>query len=241
MKLERTRGARAGGAVARRLELVEPAGAAAVVLGIPEREFTPLVQNAVLRLTGEAERLRRELREAQARLQDVAREADLDQLLPLLTRRAFVRALTRQIGFAARYGTPSSLVYFDLDEFKSVNDADGHAAGDAVLAHFADVLLGHVRDSDIVARLGGDEFGVLLAHADQAQAEAKAASLTNKVAASAAQWNGKEIDVAFSYGAFELGPGDTADGAIARPDRSEERRGGEEGRIRGAAVDLKKQ
>jgi diguanylate cyclase (GGDEF)-like protein len=233
MKIERTRGARAaaaagGGsgavAVARRLELVEPAPAgnmtSAVVLGIPENEFTPRVQNAVIRLTGEAERLRRELREARARLEDVAREADLDQLLPLLNRRAFVRELTRQIGLAARYGTPSSLLYFDLDAFKNINDTDGHAAGDAVLAHFAQTLLGHVRDSDMVARLGGDEFGVLLSHANQEQAEAKAASLANKLAASPAQWNGKEIDVAFSYGAFELGPGDSALGAIARADQA---------------------
>lgn len=208
-------------ATARRLEAPEPlpAGSAAI-LGIPEREFTPRVRGAVQQLTGDLERLRRDLAKAQARLQDVAREADLDHLLPLLNRRAFVRELTRHIGLSARYGTPASLIYFDLDDFKSINDTDGHAAGDAVLSHFAEVLLGHVRDSDIVARLGGDEFGVILSHASQAQAEIKAAQLASKLAASPAQWHSREIDVAFSYGAFELRPGDSADSALARADEA---------------------
>ena len=127
-------------------------------------------------------------------------------MLPLLNRRAFKRELTRAIGLAARYGTPASLIYFDLDEFKRVNDAFGHPAGDAVLAHFAETLLAHVRDSDVVARLGGDEFGVILAHNDQEQAEAKAAALASNLFASPALWNGRQIDICFSWGVFELGP-----------------------------------
>ena len=83
-------------------------------------------------------------------------------MLPLLNRRAFVRELTRYISFAGRYNTPASLIYFDLNHLKKTNDTLGHAAGDAVLAHFTEVLTAHVRDSDSVGRLGGDEFGVLL-------------------------------------------------------------------------------
>ncbi len=97
--------------------------------------------------------------------------ADQDQLLPLLNRRAFVRELTRYIAFTGRYNTPASLIYFDLNHFKQINDTHGHAGGDAALEHFAETLLSHVRDSDCVGRLGGDEFGVLLTHADQASLE----------------------------------------------------------------------
>ena len=105
-------------------------------------------------------------------------------MLPLLNRRAFVRELTRYIAFTGRYNTPASLIYFDLNHFKPINDTYGHAAGDAVLSHFADVLLAHVRDSDCVGRLGGDEFGVLLTHANQEQALKKADVLAAALEAS---------------------------------------------------------
>ena len=110
-----------------------------------------------------------------ARLEEVEKAADQDQLLPLLNRRAFVRELTRYIAFTDRYDTPASLIYFDLNGFKQINDTHGHAGGDAVLTHFADSACWHnVRDSDCVGRLGGDEFGVLLTHANQDQAQKKA-------------------------------------------------------------------
>jgi len=183
MKMQRTaRATAAEGAAAavRTLEIVDgpaaqPPTTASPFFGIPEQEFTAHVREAVRRLVGETDALRRELRHTQLRLLEAEHSADRDHLLPLLNRRAFVRELTRAIGLTARYSTHSSLIYFDLDEFKRVNDSFGHAAGDAVLTHFADILLAHVRDSDIVARLGGDEFGVILAHNDQSQAEAKAA------------------------------------------------------------------
>jgi hypothetical protein len=70
----------------------------------------------------------------------MVKAADQDMLLPILNRRAFVRELSRFIGFAERYGTPASVVYFDLNNFKHINDAHGHAAGDSVLQHFASLL-----------------------------------------------------------------------------------------------------
>ena len=148
------------------------------------------------------------------------KDADQDHLLPLLNRRAFVRELTRSIGLAARYGTPSSLVYFDLDGFKQVNDTHGHAAGDAVLTHFSQTLLEHTRDSDIVGRIGGDEFGVILSHATQLVAHRKAAVLAETLAGDPAPWLDQTIPVAFSYGTFELVPGENADSAIARADEA---------------------
>ena len=219
----RTAAAEEAAASVRTLDVIEHPSAGQhttppALFGIPEQDFTPHVREVLSRLIGETDTLRRELRHAQLRLLEAEHSADRDHLLPLLNRRAFVRELTRAIGLTARYGTPASLLYFDLDEFKRVNDSFGHAAGDAVLAHFADILLAHVRDSDVVARLGGDEFGVILAHNDQSQAEAKAGSLASTLFASPAVWEGKQIDICFSYGAFELRPGDTADAAIARAD-----------------------
>jgi diguanylate cyclase (GGDEF)-like protein len=232
MKIERTgrtRGSRTvsgAAAYARQAEATaSPPGtasadAAASVLGIPESEFTPRVRDAIMTLMGEVDSLRRELQATRARLDEAERNADQDQLLPLLNRRAFVRELTRYIAFAGRYGTPASLIYFDLNGFKSVNDTFGHAGGDAALKNFAAVLSGNVRDSDCVGRLGGDEFGVLLSHADQEQAHKKADILAEKLRAAPALWNGRTIPLSFAYGAFELKAGDDADDAMARADEA---------------------
>ena len=192
----------------------------ASVLGIPEAEFTPRVRDAIMGLMSEVDNLRRELSDARKRLDEVEKAADQDGLLPLLNRRAFVRELTRYIAFTGRYNTPASLIYFDLNHMKQVNDTHGHAAGDAVLKHFSEVLQGQVRDSDSVGRLGGDEFGVLLSHAGQDQALRKADALAEALRGKPVTWNGQQIEVSFAYGAFELKPGDTADIAMARADEA---------------------
>lgn len=226
MKVERSSALRAARsaatAYARRAaagaDSLGPSGTSAQVLGIPESEFSPRVRDAVMTLMGEVDSLRRELLAVQKRLEEAERSADLDHLLPLLNRRAFVRELSRHISLADRYGTPASLIYFDLNDFSAVNDTHGHPAGDAVLTHFADVLLGHVRDTDVVGRLGGDEFGILLTHATQDQAHHKADVLAERLRRSPPSWNGNPLAVSFAYGAFELKAGDSADAAMARAD-----------------------
>lgn len=213
-------------AYARRIEASDGVGRvdavtpAASVLGIPDAEFTPRVRDAIMGLMTEVDSLRRELTQTRARLDEVEKTADQDGMLPLLNRRAFVRELTRYIAFTGRYNTPASLIYFDLNHLKRTNDTHGHAAGDAVLTHFASVLLGHVRDSDCVGRLGGDEFGVLLSHANQEQALKKADTLAEALKASPTIWNGETIPVSFAYGAFELKSGDSPDLAMARADQA---------------------
>ena len=230
MKVERNTPLRstrsvAQAAYARRVEgtasaSLEGVAPAASVLGIPESEFTPKVRDAIMGLMSEVDSLRRELNQTRARLDEVEKTADQDGMLPLLNRRAFVRELTRYISFAGRYNTPASLIYFDLNHLKKTNDTLGHAAGDAVLAHFSEVLTAHVRESDCVGRLGGDEFGVLLSHANQEQAQKKADSLAKALEASPTKWDGNSIPVSFAYGAFELKSGDNPDIAMARADQA---------------------
>ncbi len=122
-------------------------------LGITETELTPAVRAALTRLISEIDELR---------LSEAEDLADLDALTPLLNRRAFLRELKRVLTFAQRYGGPASLIYFDLDGFKAVNDRFGHAAGDEALKGVAQRLAGQMREGDIIGRIGGDEFGVIL-------------------------------------------------------------------------------
>lgn len=111
----------------------------------------------------------REITERRRLVEDLAHKATVDPLTGLLNRRAFDEALAR---CAADTDTaaPGVLALFDLDHFKRINDGFGHAAGDLVLKHFAELLRSSVRDGDIAARLGGEEFAVLLRGATVDQA-----------------------------------------------------------------------
>src|SRR5258707_6094964 len=92
--------------------------------------------------------------------------ATQDSLTNVLNARAFSHELAQELSRNRRYGRPLALIYLDLDDFKSVNDAHGHATGDAVLRLVADAMRGAVRQADVVGRLGGDEFGVLMPETD---------------------------------------------------------------------------
>jgi PleD family two-component response regulator len=155
----RTLGSKVGGAA-------RTAGAAANVddaiglLGLPEQELTPTVRSALHHLIEEVAELRQELLTTQGRLAELERLADEDSPAPISNRRAFLRSLARTIGYVERYGAACSLLYFDVNGLKSINDTHGHAAGDAALIHVATVLRAHIRASDVIGRLGGE--GVLL-------------------------------------------------------------------------------
>ena len=203
------------------------AGAASVlpsdvltVAGVSEAELTPKLRQALLGLLGEVEQLRRELGEARSRIAYLERLADEDPLMPVANRRAFVRELTRMMSFAQRYGTPASIVYFDVNRLKQINDGHGHAAGDAVLLHVAKILVDNVRNTDVVGRLGGDEIGVLLVQADQALAEQKAAQLAEAVAAHPLLWQGHEIALGVAYGVYSFSGGENAGDALEAADRA---------------------
>jgi diguanylate cyclase (GGDEF)-like protein len=96
------------------------------------------------------------------RFREARQLADLDALTGLHNRRFFHETLARESARAHRYERSLSLVVFDLDDFKDVNDRIGHLAGDAVLAEAAERVRSVVRTSDIACRVGGDEFAVIL-------------------------------------------------------------------------------
>ncbi|WP_394763364.1 GGDEF domain-containing protein [Phenylobacterium sp.] len=187
-------------------------------LGISQAEMTPAVTAAVQTLLGEIDDLRGEVGRLKVRLAEVENLADRDALTPLLNRRALLRELGRIRTFAQRYGSLASLVYFDLDDLKGVNDRLGHAAGDAALKAVAERLLAHVRESDIVGRMGGDEFAVILAQADHATAEAKAAALARAIEAEPLKFGEWSAPLHISWGVREISQDAEPEALVAEAD-----------------------
>ena len=97
--------------------------------------------------------------------------ARTDSVTGCANARHFRELLNAEIQRFERYHHPFTLVYFDLDNFKHINDTLGHATGDRVLKVIAQTATRQLRASDNVARLGGDEFGVLMPETDAAQAQ----------------------------------------------------------------------
>lgn len=194
--------------------------AALGISGLSQEALSPELSQAVARLAAERDRLRDELGRARNRIASLERLADQDALTPVANRRAFVRQLSRMIAFSNRYGVPASVVYFDINNMKQINDAHGHPAGDAALRHIATVLLENIRSSDVVGRLGGDEFGVILAQTDAEQARSKAAALAEAIANTPLRWDSQMLSVSAAYGVHSFSGSDDAQQAIEAADRA---------------------
>lgn len=190
----------------------------AAFLGLGEADLTPAVRAALQALLGEIDDLRGEVGRLKAKLAETEGLADRDPLTPLLNRRAFLRELSRIRTFSQRYEAPASLVYFDLDGFKSVNDRYGHAAGDAALQAVAERLLANVRESDLVGRMGGDEFAVILVQADRGVAEAKAAALAQVLEKEPIRFGDWTAPLHLSWGVRQISPDAAPEQLVAEAD-----------------------
>jgi len=142
------------------------------------------------------------LKEAKEELQF---QASHDSLTGLFNRRHVMDQLHQGVSQALRYQHAYTLVMFDLDHFKQVNDVHGHAAGDLVLSNMAKVLKEGVREGDIVGRWGGEEFIVLLPHTDLNGARLAAEQwLKNIAELNLVLESGATINVTFSAGIATL-------------------------------------
>jgi diguanylate cyclase (GGDEF)-like protein len=139
------------------------------------------------------------------RFREARQLADLDALTGLHNRRYFHETLARECARAHRYERRLSLIVFDLDEFKVVNDRIGHLAGDAALAEVAERVRDVVRTSDIACRVGGDEFGVILPESSLEDADQLYRRILNSVSTRPLGQAGK---LYLSAGVAELRPED---------------------------------
>jgi len=135
---------------------------------------------------------------------DLERASTTDPLTGLLNRRAFSTAFEREAQRAVDAGLPLSIVVFDLDHFKALNDQLGHAGGDAALCSFSEVLSEAARSGDVVARLGGEEFAVVLFNHGSETAERFGQDIARRLRALAASGG---VRLSTSAGVATLGHG----------------------------------
>ncbi|MEP6995540.1 MAG: GGDEF domain-containing protein [Acidobacteriota bacterium] len=135
------------------------------------------------------------LRRAHTREQLLART---DSLTGIPNHHAFFENARLELSRAARYQRPLTIAYIDLDDFKAVNDRNGHEGGDRLLALTAATIQNAIRATDLVARLGGDEFCVLLPEAGPAEATATLRKLEAQLKAALVR---ERWDATFSMGA----------------------------------------
>jgi diguanylate cyclase (GGDEF)-like protein len=136
--------------------------------------------------------------------EEIYRLMTFDGLTQIQNKRSFENALEREVSRAHRYGRPLSLVMFDIDHFKRVNDEHGHLAGDAVLRQLASLVSGNIRREDVAARVGGEEFALLLPELALDQARLCAEKLRAIVARTPCRFDDREIPITSSFGVAEL-------------------------------------
>lgn len=156
--------------------------------------------------------------DAARELEALAAMARRDPLTGLANRRAFEEALSREVARAAREGAPLSAIALDVDHFKRVNDAHGHAAGDAVLAAVAARAAQALRAGDLLARVGGEELAALLPGATLERAAEVAERIRARVGGTPVAAGAASLAVTLSAGCAALAPGEDGPGLLARAD-----------------------
>ncbi|MAT64390.1 MAG: diguanylate cyclase [Gammaproteobacteria bacterium] len=146
---------------------------------------------------------KRELEQANAQLAQLSRT---DRLTRLNNRGYWEECLQQEFARFQRSKTPCSLIMFDIDHFKAVNDTHGHQAGDEVIRVTAATLRETIRNTDIAGRYGGEEFAIILTDTDAACARYVAERLRRKIESLTVAYEDKVIDHTISLGVAELGP-----------------------------------
>jgi len=148
-------------------------------------------------------------------------EARKDPLTGVFNRSVLETVLGREVGLARRYGNALSLIFLDIDRFKSINDTHGHAVGDQVIRGFVDQVIKNIRTTDVVGRYGGDEFVIVLTNTPIDGAMLLAERIRQSVSQlSYRAPSGRTIELSASLGVACANGDETAATLLDRADRA---------------------
>lgn len=162
---------------------------------------------------------RRETESAHAELAIAHQELKAESLRDSLTRALNRRAYNEGAGLEAARTDFGTVIVFDLDNLKDVNDAHGHQVGDSLLRYFVDVLRPRLRPTDKLFRFGGDEFLLVMPRADKAEVVGRFRELLANVPPMRLRKEGAELNLRVSMGAASFDGGEDLDTAVTKADR----------------------
>lgn len=169
---------------------------------------------------GKVEAAEARIRQLENDLAQVSAMVREDQLTGALNRRGLDDAFAREAARADRHRSSLSLALLDIDNFKQLNDAYGHQAGDGALAHLAQIIKDTVRPDDVVTRFGGEEFLILLPDAGLDQALDVILRLQRAVARRHFLHKDERLLINFSSGVAQRASGETKEALIERADKA---------------------
>ena len=172
------------------------------------------------RMRSRIRELERESHSLHISLQEEQRLAMIDALTGIPNRAAYDDRIEQEFRRWKRFGRTVSILAWDIDRFKGINDAFGHKAGDRVLRVFGQQLAKHVRETDFVARYGGEEFVMLLVGSSPAEAHTVADKIRIEIAQLGFHFHDKPVTVTASCGITNFIAEDTPDAAFDRADRA---------------------
>ncbi|WP_162888163.1 GGDEF domain-containing protein [Sphingomonas mesophila] len=171
-------------------------------------------------LMSEIQRLKAEIERLESRVEQLDEAACMDTLVPAANRRGLMKALSMLLARHERHLVPAAILFVDVDGLKRINDAHGHAAGDAALIHLTRLMTDNLRKTDMVARIGGDEFAVLLDHSPSEHAAETARRLALQVAESECIHRGVALELSVAIGLAVIERGDTPESVLDRADQA---------------------
>lgn len=188
--------------------------------GFHERETSRHAKESdeVKILTSRLAELEAETQKLREKIAKERKAAQIDTLTGIPNRLAYQERITQEYARWKRFKHPLSLVVWDVDHFKKINDGYGHATGDRVLQAIAKQLQGKIRETDLLARFGGEEFVLIMPGANTAAALAVAEKLRAAIEATPFHFRGKPVQVTISCGIAEFGENDTIDTVFERAD-----------------------
>ena len=181
--------------------------------------MTPEIQKAFDNLARQIEPLRAEIDRARGREAHFKELAEKHSLLPIASRREFLRELAHVLNNMQHLTPPPNLMILHIRNADDVRLHSGRRALDGLLTHVCEVVRERLHPTDVLGSLGGNDFGVILLVGDQERARAKVAELTDALVAMPFSWRGSAIPIVAAAGAAAMTSASTTDAAVDAADR----------------------